>query len=161
MQSYHLVMAMPGNDNGFPMQFEFRNGNGNGTGKRFHIPLNFKILIVDDDEDFREALSHRLIRKKIHVVAVESGEKALSVVEKNTFDLILLDLRMPGMDGVETFKKIIKVRNDCVVIIMTAYHDDERISIAKEMNPFGLLEKPFEFAQLAEYIEKMLKEKSQ
>lgn len=158
MQSYHLVMAMPRNDNGFPMRFEYRNGNG--TGNRFHIPLNFKILIVDDDEDFREALSHRLTRKKIHVVAVESGEKALSVVEKNTFDLILLDLRMPGMDGVETFKRIIQIRNDCVVIIMTAYAEDQRLEIVEEMNPLGLLEKPFEFAQLASYIEKILKEKN-
>jgi CheY-like chemotaxis protein len=157
MQSYHLVMAMPRNGNSYSVQIK----SGDRTGKRFQIPLNFRILIVDDDEDFREALSHRLTRKKIHVVAVESGYKALPVVEKNCFDLILLDLRMPGMDGVETLRRIIKIRNDCVVIIMTAYSEDQRIKIAEEMNPFGLLEKPFEFAQLLSYIEKILTEKKQ
>jgi two-component system nitrogen regulation response regulator GlnG len=149
-------MAMPRNDNGYPVQIK----SGDRTGKRFQIPLNFRILIVDDDEDFREALSHRLTRKKIHVVAVESGEKALTIVEKNCFDLILLDLRMPGMDGVDTFRRIIQIRNDCVVIIMTAYFYDQRLKTAEEMNPFALLEKPFEFAQLASYIEKIHKEKN-
>ena len=129
--------------------------------RNFKIPYNFKILIVDDDEDFLEALSHRLKRKKIHVVAVESGYKALAAVEKNGFDLILLDLRMPGMDGVETFRRIIEIRNDCFVIIMTAYYEDQRIKIAEEMAPLGFLEKPFDFAQLASYIEKILKEKKQ
>ncbi len=157
MQSYCLVMAMSENDNGYSMQ-SFKTTNR--ARNRFQIPLNFRILIVDDDDDFREALSHRLTRKKIHVVAVGSGEKALSVVEKNCFDLILLDLRMPGMDGVETFRRIIKIRNDCIVIIMTAYTEDQRLKIAEKMNPLGLLEKPFEFAQLASYIEKIYKEKN-
>lgn len=129
--------------------------------KDFEIPCNFKILIVDDNKDFLEALYHRMRRRRINVVAVESGSKALTAIENNGFDLILLDLKMPDMDGVETFRKITEIKNDCFVIIMTAYHDDERIKIAKKMNPFGFLEKPFEFAQLFSYIEKRLQEKRQ
>ena len=116
------------------------------------------ILLVDDDDDFRGALSHRLRRKEFNVVAVDSGNEALTAIKDNGFHLVLLDLVMPEMDGVETFRRIIKMKNDCFVVIMTAYHDDERIKIAKKMNPLGFLEKPFEFAQLLLFIEKRLKE---
>lgn len=155
MKMYYLAMTFGGNGNCSSDQFKSKNR----ARKNIENPYNFKILIVDDDDGFRGALSHRLKkRKEINVVAVDSGNKALTALKDNVFDLILLDLVMPGMDGVETFRRIIEMRNNCFVIIMTAFHEDDRIKIVKEMNPFGFLEKPFEFNQLISFIKKRLKE---
>lgn len=151
MQMYYLAMTFEGNGN-YPST---QSKPGKRAKKNSEIPDNFKILIVDDDDDFRGALSHRLRKIEINAVAVESGRKALTTLKDNGFDLVLLDLVMPDMDGVETFRRIIKMRNNCFVIIMTAYHDDERIKIAKGMNPFGFIEKPFEFTQLISLIKRL------
>lgn len=154
MQKYYLAMTAGGNGNSPSSQFM----PGKQAGKNVEIPGNFKILVVDDDDDFRGALSHRLRRKEVNVVTVESGNEALTALKDNGFDLVLLDLVMPEMDGVETFRRIIDMKKNCAVVIMTAYHRDDRIKKAKEMNPFGFLEKPFEFTQLLIFIEKRLKE---
>lgn len=153
MQNYYLAMTAGGNGNSPSDQFM----PGKQAGRNIEIPDNFKILLVDDDDDFRGALSHRLTRKAINVVAVGSGYEALTALKDNGFDLVLLDLVMPEMDGVETFRRITEMKKDCFVIIMSAYHDDKRIKITKDMNPFGFLEKPFEFAQLLLYIDKRIR----
>jgi DNA-binding NtrC family response regulator len=107
---------------------------------------------VDDDEDFLEALSYRLRKKAIDVVAVDSGNDAVNAVRKNGFDLILLDLAMPGMDGIETFKKINEIKNRYFVVLMTAFHEKEQMLDVKKLGAFGFLKKPFEFDQLIQYI---------
>lgn len=111
------------------------------------IPVDFKILVVDDDEDFLEAISYRLKKKKIDVIAVKSGEEAIKKLEGNLFSLILLDMKMPGMNGVETYKKMERLKCGCPVIFMSAYHD-ENVDDVKKLNPFGFLKKPFDFSQL-------------
>jgi DNA-binding NtrC family response regulator len=123
------------------------------------IPPDFKILIIDDDIDFLKALEFRLAMKKINVVAVESGYKALDVLKENYFDLILLDLRMPGMSGTETFKEIKEIERKPFVIIMTAYLEDDQVETVKKLDLFGFLQKPFDFDKLMPYIEKRIKYK--
>jgi CheY-like chemotaxis protein len=128
--------------------------------KNSNIPGNFRILIVDDDRDFNQALSFRLRKKEIEVTAVESGYDALNAVRSNGFDLILLDLKMPGMDGIETFKKISEIKRRHFVVLMTAYHEKEQKADVKELGAFGFLRKPFEFDQLLPYIIKTKEEKN-
>ncbi len=155
MQTHYLVMADDENKNKFSDQFI----SGNRKMKGSIIPKNFRILLVDDDEDFNKALSFSLRKKGIDVIAVQSGYKAIKVLEGNSFDLILLDLKMPGMDGVETFKRINQLKKGSSVIIMTAYHEEDQMKAVKELNPFGFLKKPFDVAQLISHIDEIIKEK--
>jgi DNA-binding NtrC family response regulator len=155
MQPYYLVMGVE-RGNSFN---QFRPKSR--LNKNFKIPYGFKILVVDDNRDFLEALSFTLKKKKIDVIAVESGYDAVKAVRNNGFDLILLDLAMPGMDGVETFKKINKIKNRYFVVLMTAYHEKEQMVDVKELGAFGFLKKPFEFDQLVQYIIKTKEEKNE
>lgn len=123
------------------------------------IPPYFKILIIDDDIDFLEALEFTLQDVEIEVVAVKSGYDALEVLKEEYFDLILLDLKMPGMDGAETFKKIKTIDAQPFVIIMTAYFEDKKIEAVNKLNPFGFIKKPFDLGDLMPYIKKRVKEK--
>lgn len=122
------------------------------------IPPNFKILIIDDEIDFLKALEYRLTQKKINVVAVESGYHALEVLKEEYFDLIILDLVMPDMNGVETFQKIKQIEGKPFVVIMTAYSEDEQVETVKKLNPFGFIKKPFDFNVLMPYIKKRVNE---
>ncbi|UCH96507.1 MAG: response regulator [Candidatus Aminicenantes bacterium] len=123
------------------------------------IPPGFKILIIDDDIDFLKALEYTLTEKKINVVAVESGYHALEVFKKDYFDLILLDLRMAGMNGAETFKKIKQIESKPYVVIMTAFSEDEQMKIVNKLKPFGFLQKPFVLDQLMPFIKKRIEKK--
>jgi DNA-binding NtrC family response regulator len=125
---------------------------------KIKIPPYFKILIIDDDIDFLKALEYRLTQKKIEVVAVESGYDALEVLKEEYFDLIILDLVMPDMNGVETFQRIKQIEGKPFVVIMTAYSEDEQVETVKKLNPFGFIKKPFDFNALMPYIKKRVKE---
>lgn len=148
MQTYYMAMNFGESSNSFSNQFLGRNQ----VKENLKIPNNFKILVVDDDEDFLNALSFALKKKEIGVIAAESGYDALNAVRKNGFDLILLDLKMPGMDGIETFKKINEIKSKYLVVLMTAFHEKEQMVDVKELGAFGFLKKPFEFDQLLPYI---------
>jgi two-component system OmpR family response regulator len=130
----------------------------NHASDNIKIPPDFKILIIDDDIDFLKALEYRLVQKKIDVVVVESGDNAIEILKNDYFDLIILDLRMPGMNGAETFKKIKKIDAKPFVIIMTAYSEDEQIEIVNRLKPFGFIKKPFDWHELIPYIKKRVKE---
>jgi two-component system response regulator HydG len=95
-----------------------------------------KVLVVDDDIYFTEGLTDILTEKGYIAVAVNGGENALEKIKETSFDVILMDIRMPVMDGVETFKKIKKRSRSTAVIMMTAHSMDieqlmRRIEIAK------------------------------
>ena len=126
--------------------------------KKSKIQKNFKILLVDDDKDFNEALSFRLKDKDYDVIAVESGYEAVKAFEGNYFDLVLLDLKMTGMDGVETLQKITELKIASAVIIMTAYPEEKKMKTIRELNPFGVLIKPFDMEQLIPHIDEIKKE---
>ena len=136
------------------------SGQGNRTKNGIMISHNFKILIIDDDIDFLKAFEYGLTQKKIDVLAVESGHGALKALGQEYFDLILLDLRMPVMSGLETFKKIREIEIEPFVIIMTAYSNEENVEEVKHMEPYAFLDKPFELGVLMPYIEQRIKEKT-
>ena len=122
------------------------------------IPPNFKILIIDDEIDFLKALEYRLAQKKIEVVAVESGYDALEVLKEEYFDLIILDLVMPDMNGAETFKRIKQIEDKPFVVIVTAHSEDDQVETVRKLTPFGFIKKPFDFNELMPYIKKRVKE---
>jgi len=86
------------------------------------------ILIVDDDEVMRETLSDVLKKRGYEVSAAGSGNGALSAIKKSIIDLVLLDMKLPDLDGLEVLKKIKEFDTEILVIMMTAYSTFRRPS---------------------------------
>jgi len=110
-----------------------------------------KILVVDDNVNFLESLSDSLRAENIHCVDVKSGPEAIETVKKETFDLILLDVKMDEMDGLETYKKLKESGSACPIIFMSAFYEEYKKDI-RRLNPFAVLEKPIDFDRLLSYI---------
>ena len=81
--------------------------------------IRHKVLLIDDEEDFTSALAERLEIRGMGVETASSGEEALEKVTVTDFDAVLLDLAMPGWDGIETLKRLKKVKPDLQVVLLT------------------------------------------
>ena len=112
-----------------------------------------RVLVVDDDISFAESLTDILMAKGYDAVAVNSGEEALEKIKESSFDVALMDIKMPVMDGVRTFKEIKKLRSSTTVIMMTAYSMDDLIHDALKEGAYGVLRKPLDIEQVIKRIE--------
>jgi two-component system OmpR family response regulator len=103
---------------------------------------NFRILIVDDENDFREAIIKRLRARKIEIEGADSGPKALEMLDNQDFDVVVLDVKMPGMDGIETLREI-KHRKPLVEVIMLTGHASVESGIqGMQLGAFDYVMKP-------------------
>ena len=118
------------------------------------------ILIVDDDVVMQETLSDVLKKRGYEIMSVGSGHGALSFTKKNAIDLVLLDMRLPDVDGLEILKKIKEFDTDILVIMMTAYSDVQTAVSAMKSGAYHYINKPFELEELQLLIEKGLETKS-
>jgi len=112
-----------------------------------------RVLIVDDDVSFADSLSDILQEKGYKAVALNSGEEALKTVKEIFFDVILMDIKMPVMDGVETYKRIKKISPQTVVIMMTAFSVEDLIKDALKEGAYGVLYKPLDIDRVVKMIE--------
>jgi len=110
-----------------------------------------KLLVVDDEPLVRQTLDFCL-RDDYEVVAVSSGEEALEAVRREPFPVVILDLCMEGLSGIETLKKLKEIRETQNVIILTAYQTVESAVSAVNLGAFCYLTKPFEQARLREAV---------
>jgi CheY-like chemotaxis protein len=110
------------------------------------------ILIVDDDEGIRETMTDILREKGYIVVTASNGFEALNFVESYTFDTILMDLRMPGLDGIETSKQIKIIQPAANIFMITAYISPQIYENAKEAGIQEILSKPINFKRLEEIL---------
>lgn len=110
------------------------------------------VLVVDDDPSVREMLSDIISEHKYKVVAVESGERALEELQRHHFDLVFLDLVLPGMAGTETLAAIKRKDDRVVVAIVTGYGDDPIAMEAMSMGPLLLIRKPFKVEDILEVL---------
>ena len=117
------------------------------------VPKRSRILVVDDNEEFCRNMTDILELKDYEVVTAYDGFKALELVKQNGFDLVLMDVKMPVMDGVETFKKVKKIAPDTPVIMVTAFVVEDLIREALREGAFGSLKKPLDFDEIFELIE--------
>jgi two-component system, OmpR family, response regulator len=102
----------------------------------------FKILIVDDETDFRETIIKRLRARKIDIEGADSGPKALEMLSGQDFDVIILDVKMPGMDGIETLREI-KLKKPLVEVIMLTGHASVESGIqGMQLGAFDYVMKP-------------------
>lgn len=112
-----------------------------------------RILVVDDNEEFCQNLADIMEMKGYRVATAQDGFKAIDMVKQDSFDLVLMDVKMPVMNGVETFKKIKQIAPLLPAIMVTAYQVEELIRDALREGAFGCLNKPLDFPKLFETIE--------
>jgi DNA-binding NtrC family response regulator len=108
---------------------------------------------VDDEVDFVEVLADRLEARELDVEKAFSGEEALAAAEKKVFDAIVLDVAMPGMNGIETLEKLLEINPDLQVILLTGHATLEQAAAAIRIGALDLLEKPADIDTLVSKIE--------
>ena len=114
--------------------------------------MDGKILLVDDEVTMVKHLSKRLIKRGFDVRVAYDGLSALEEIKKDDFDLVLLDVLMPEMDGIETLKEIKKIRPETEVIMLTG-HASVKVGIdGMRMGAYNYLLKPFDLNELVEEI---------
>ena len=100
------------------------------------------VLIVDDDDVFRDVLARELRAAGYHIDTLPRGEDVESALLKESYDVVVLDLRMPGMDGIAALKKIKEVRPFAEVVILTGHGSVESAVEALKLGAFDFLAKP-------------------
>jgi DNA-binding NtrC family response regulator len=116
------------------------------------------ILIVDDEESVRDSLYNWFIEDRYNVECAENAKKALSILELRPFDIILADIKMPGMDGLEMLKRIKALRKESIVIIMTAFATIDTAVQALKDGAFDYVTKPFDPDDLSHLIRNAAKQ---
>ncbi len=105
---------------------------------------DFKVLLVDDEKDFRSTLLKRLRHRGLDVADAGSGEEALDYLAGNQADVVLLDVKMPGMGGVAALVEIRRLHPDVEVVMLTGHADMEAAINGLEQGAFDYLMKPMD-----------------
>ena len=109
----------------------------------------FRALVVDDEQDFLETLVNRLGKRSIDTTGVKSGEEAIEVMKKKLFDVVILDIKMPGgMDGIETLREMKKIQPLAEVILLTGHASVETSIEGMKLGAFDYLIKPIKLEEL-------------
>jgi excisionase family DNA binding protein len=101
------------------------------------------ILVIDDEEVIRLLFQETLDDLGHRVITAGNAAEALEMVKQRDFDMVFLDLKMPGMDGAELFRRLKTIRPKLPVTIITGYPDSDMMSKALAQGPFGVMNKPF------------------
>jgi len=120
--------------------------------RRFEAPV--KVLLVDDEREFVQTLSERLQMREIDSSVVYDGESAMDQIQENAPQVMVLDLQMPGIDGIEVLKRVKAQHPEIEVIILTGHGTDADRDICMELGAFAYLEKPVDIDTLSETLER-------
>jgi len=118
-----------------------------------------KVLLVDDEKEFASALAERLQLRKYDVQAAANALEALGIVHSFRPDVVLLDLRIPGMDGIETLKAIKKFDSTIEVIMLTGHGDVQSVENGMKNGAFEYIMKPVDISELTVKINKAWQKK--
>eukprot|EP01155_Anaeramoeba_flamelloides_P009740 Anaeramoba_flamelloidesa2010_94.p1 GENE.a2010_94~~a2010_94.p1 ORF type:complete len:143 (+),score=32.82 a2010_94:229-657(+) len=116
--------------------------------------MSEKVLIIDDEQEFTQALAERMTNRGMDVSTSGSAIEGLQSVEEKSFDVVVLDLQMPEMDGIETLKILKKKNPELQVILLTGHATVEKGIEAMKLGAMDLLEKPADLSTLTEKIKK-------
>jgi len=109
----------------------------------------FRILVVDDEVDFLETIVKRLNKRKLDATGVTSGEDAIQALKEKLYDVVLLDIKMPGgMDGIETLREIKRLQPLVEVLLLTGHASVETSIEGMKLGAFDYLLKPMKFEDL-------------
>ncbi len=121
--------------------------------------MSEKVLLVDDEIDFLEVMSQRMKARGLEITTAESAEQAISIIEKKSFDAVIMDFQMPGMNGMEALKIIKNNKPEMQVILLTAYATIEKTVEVIKAGAMDLLEKPADIDALIDKIKKAKRDK--
>lgn len=120
---------------------------------------DIRVLLIDDEETLLEYLSKRLLREGFTVKATFSGEEAVEVAADDNFDVAVVDLKMPGMDGVETQKKLKKIQPFLQSIVLTGHGAIDTALESGRQDAYKYLLKPIEYDNLVDTIKEAYEKK--
>lgn len=118
--------------------------------QQFELPS--KVLLVDDEKEFAQTLSERLISRDVGSHAVYDGQQALDLLKDDRPDVMVLDLKMPGIDGIEVLRQTRKTHPNIKVIILTGHGTEDDRKICMELGAFAYLQKPTDIEKLSATI---------
>ncbi|MBM9537000.1 response regulator [Desulfobulbus alkaliphilus] len=118
-----------------------------------------RVLIVDDEDDLRETMVKRLKARKIIAEGANSGPQALKILEDKSFDVIVLDVKMPEMDGIETLRRIKDMKPEIEVIVLTGHASVEFGTKGMQLGAFDFMMKPAPLSELLDTIEQAYNKK--
>ncbi len=113
------------------------------------------IMVVDDNINLCKTMTLIFGHKGYDVTIANNGSEAIERVKEKSFNIIFMDIKMPLMDGVETYKKIKKIRDDVVVVMMTAYSVEDLVQEALDEGAYDVLYKPLNFDNVLGIVEKL------
>ena len=121
---------------------------------------NFNVLLVDDELEFLETLVKRLTKRGLNISTAKSGEDALKIIGGKVIDVVVLDVRMPGIDGIQTLREI-KKKDPLMEVIMLTGHASVEVAIeGMELGAFDYLMKPADIDELFYKLQDAFKKKT-
>ena len=122
--------------------------------RKHNFEMPSKVLLVDDEREFVQTLSERLMMRDMGPAIAYDGESALNLIKEDEPEVIIIDLKMPGINGLEVLRKVKETRPEIEVIILTGHgHDDDR-ELCMKLGAFAYLQKPLDINELSEIIKK-------
>jgi DNA-binding NtrC family response regulator len=121
--------------------------------------MDIRILLVDDEKDFLETLLKRFAFRKIPALSAGNGQQALDILSREPVDVVVLDVRMPGMDGIDTLKEIKKRHPLVEVIMLTGHASIDTGMQGMTMGAYDYVLKPTDFDLLLEKVRKAFERK--
>ncbi len=122
--------------------------------RKYDFQIPSKVLLVDDEREFAQTLSERLLMRDMGSAIAYDGESALDMVSRDEPEVMILDLKMPGIDGIEVLKRVKKSHPNIEVIILTGHGTDKDRKTCMSLGAFAYLEKPVDIDVLAETLKK-------
>jgi CheY-like chemotaxis protein len=119
--------------------------------------MSLHVLIVDDDRDHAESVADILEMRGYAIEIAGSGEAGVAKFSETAFDVVLMDVKMPGMNGVEAFFAIRQIKPDAQVVMMTGFSVEELVERAMNNGAIGTLRKPLVIPQLLQTFEGLAK----
>ncbi|MDY0375450.1 MAG: response regulator [Desulfobacterium sp.] len=120
--------------------------------RKFDFEAPSKVLLVDDEREFVQTLSERLLMREMSSAVAYDGESALNIVDEDEPDVMILDLKMPGIDGIEVLKKVKATKPGIEVIILTGHGSETDKKVCMELGAFAYLQKPVDIDLLSKTL---------
>jgi len=122
--------------------------------RKYDFEIPSKVLLVDDEREFVQTLSERLLIRDVGSAIAYDGESALNLIKEDEPEVMILDLKMPGIDGIEVLRKVKATHPDIEVIILTGHGTEEDRKTCMDLGAFAYLRKPIDIELLSETLKK-------